>query len=145
MPEYSQSQCQIHVLKKESDQLTLQNHAVRNLSFLIQSTRSLPDKSGKKKNVRWSTPVKINQKSVEEVKMSNEAIKTLCTNGLLTRFWSKTLIKFFGSELFDMGWSRLWKRQYFLLGLNTLVNTQITIARSVDKGWIVIWTNIGIR
>ncbi len=32
-----------------------------------------------------------------------------------TRFWSKSLIKFFGSELFDMGRSRHWKRPYFFV------------------------------
>ena len=36
-------------------------------------------------------------------------------NGLLTSFWSKSLIKFFGSELFDMGRLRYWKRQYFFV------------------------------
>ncbi len=32
-------------------------------------------------------------------------------------YWSKSLIKNFRSELFDMGGSRYWKQQYFLLGL----------------------------
>ncbi len=36
-------------------------------------------------------------------------------NGTLMRFWSKSLIKFFGSELFDMGRLRYWKRKYLFV------------------------------
>ena len=38
-------------------------------------------------------------------------------NCLKILFWAKSLIKFFGSGVLDMGRSRYWKRQYFLLGL----------------------------
>ncbi len=36
---------------------------------------------------------------------------------------------FFGSELFDMGWLRNWKRQYFLLGLSMTRLGQIRFHR----------------
>ena len=36
-------------------------------------------------------------------------------NCLLSCFWSKSPIKFFGAELFDMGRSCYWKRQYFFV------------------------------
>ncbi len=45
-------------------------------------------------------------------------------NGLLTRFWPKSLIKIFGSELFDMGWPSYWKRQYFLVRPNTAIKDE---------------------
>ena len=44
-----------------------------------------------------------------------EHIGQIKKNGPLKRVWSKSPIKFFGSELFDMGRLRYLKQQYYFV------------------------------